>query len=66
MTSPPQPHRHVTDDLDLGVTGNQVPVANQKRAAANQRQREQGESPKLNTNAGMRRSSKTFTGNSHE
>jgi hypothetical protein len=45
VTSPPQPqHKPVIyDDLDLGVTGNQVPVANQKRAAANQRQREEAE-----------------------
>jgi hypothetical protein len=38
MTEPRRPL--VTDDLDLGVTGNQVPVANPKRKAANQRQRE--------------------------
>jgi hypothetical protein len=42
MTSPPQPQRKtIVDDLDLGVTGNQVQTANPKRAAANQRQREQ-------------------------
>jgi hypothetical protein len=43
VTSPPQPQRKpvIYADLDLGVTGNQVPVANQKRAAANQRQRQQ-------------------------
>jgi hypothetical protein len=41
VTSPPQPVRKtIVDDLDLGVAGNQVPVANQKRAAANMRQRE--------------------------
>ncbi len=44
MTSPPQPHRPlIVDDLDLGVTGNQVPYANEKRKAANQRQREAAE-----------------------
>lgn len=44
MTSPPQPQRKTQNiDLDLGVTGNQVQVANPKRAAANQRQREEAE-----------------------
>jgi hypothetical protein len=40
VTSPPQPYRKtIVDDLDLGVTGNQVPVASTKRKAANERQR---------------------------
>jgi hypothetical protein len=40
MTSPPQPHRPlIVDDLDLGVSGNQVEVATGKRKAANDRQR---------------------------
>jgi hypothetical protein len=41
MTSPPQPHRpRIDENLDIGVTGPQVPVANERRRAANQRQRE--------------------------
>jgi hypothetical protein len=40
MTSPPQPQRKViVDDLDLGVSGNQIEVATGKRKAANDRQR---------------------------
>jgi hypothetical protein len=45
MTSPPQPPRKplIVDDLDLGVSGNQVQVSNQKRKAANDRQRKEAE-----------------------
>jgi hypothetical protein len=43
MTSPPQPHPRIDDNLDIGVTGPQVPVANERRRAANQRQREAAE-----------------------
>jgi hypothetical protein len=42
MTTPPR-RPMVDHNLDLGVTGSQVQVANPKRAAANQRQREEAE-----------------------
>ena len=42
MTSPPQPHRHIDDNLSItGISSGPNPVT--KRQAANQRQREAAE-----------------------
>jgi hypothetical protein len=45
VTSSPQPQRKplIVEDLDLGVSGNQVQVSNGKRKAANARQRKAAE-----------------------